>query len=258
MRAYFDAPRPIAFAHRGGAKLWPENTLTAFEGAIELGYRYIETDAHLTRDGVLVLFHDATLDRTTDGHGPIAARTLAELQRLDAGHRFSPDGRAFPWRGRGVRIPTLDEALALHPDLRLNIEMKARTPPMMEAMWRFIESRGCHDRLLVAAEHTPTGRAFRRLSRGRVATSAGAREVLTFWLAARGRVPRLPRIDYDALQVPEHHHGLRVVDAGLVRAAHRRGLHVHVWTVDDPEAMTRLQALGVDGIMTDRPDRLAP
>jgi glycerophosphoryl diester phosphodiesterase len=258
MKPYLDAARPIAFAHRGGARQWPENTLEAFEAAYGLGYRYMETDMHLTRDGAIVLFHDPTLERTTDGHGPVAHKTLDELRRLDAGYWFTPDGVHYPWRGRGVWIPTLDEALALAPDLRLNVEIKPQGREVAEAMWRFIESRGCQDRVLVASAHAPTVRAFRRIARGPVATSAGTSEVLAFWLAVRSRAPWTLPIPYDALQVPEHHRGARVVDRRFVDAAHRRSLQVHVWTVDEPEAMRRLRALGVDGLMTDYPDRLAP
>lgn len=257
MRPYLDAPRPIAFAHRGGAALWPENTLAAFRGALALGYRYVETDMHVTADGEVVLIHDATVDRTTDGRGEVAKMTLAELRRLDAGHRFRRDG-GFPFRGAGERVPTLEEALDLDPGLRFNVEIKARDPRAVRIMWERIEALGVHDRVLVAAARSGTGRAFRRVSRGRVATSAGAAEILAFWVAARSRTTRWLPLDYDALQVPVRHRGMTVVDRRLVEAAHGRGLQVHVWTIDDPREMGRLRALSVDGIMTDRPDLLDP
>src|SRR5690606_28121624 len=158
---------PIAFAHRGGAALWPENTLAAFEGALALGYRYIETDVRMTRDGKIVCFHDETLERTTNGRGRVADIDYAELARLDAGHRFSPDGRTFPFRGQGLRVPTLEEALALHPDLRLNIEIKQRTPAMERALWDEIDRLDAHERLLVAAAHDPLVHRFRALRPGR-------------------------------------------------------------------------------------------
>lgn len=256
-RPFLAAPRPLAFAHRGGAALWPENTLESFRGALSLGYRYVETDVHLTRDEEVVIFHDATLERTTDGHGPIAALTLAEVRGLDAGYRFARDG-AFPFRGRGIGVPTLAEALALSPALRLNLEMKPRDERIARVLWARIERLGAHDRVLVASGHAPVVRAFRRLSGGRVATSAGASEILAFWLATRAGVERALRPEYDALQVPISRHGLRVVDERFVRAAHARGLHVHVWTVDSPRVAAHLVELGVDGIMTDRPDLLSP
>jgi glycerophosphoryl diester phosphodiesterase len=256
-RAYLDHPGPIPFAHRGGAKLWPENTLEAFRGALAAGYRWIETDIHATADGTLVVLHDATLDRTTDATGPVAAWSHGALQRADAGYWFSPDGgRSRPFRGRGVRIPTLAEAFALHPDLRLNVEIKSRRPDVPRRLWDLIEAERLHDRILVAAEHTPTIRRFRELARGRVATSAGRAEAVAFFAASRVRGEALVPVAYDALQVPERER-VRVVDPRFVAAAHRRGIVVHVWTVDEPAPIRRLLDLGVDGIMTDRPDHLA-
>ena len=256
-RPYLAGPRPLAFAHRGGAALWPENTLVAFEGAIRLGLRHLETDLQITRDGALVTLHDPTVDRTTDGRGPAAALTLAELQRLDAGHRFTPDGGAtFPYRGQGIRVPALDEVLALHPDVCVNLEIKSPDPAAARVVWGFIHHHRVHDRVLVASEHAPVVREFRAQSRGRVATSAGAAEVLRFWLAARlGRGPR-SRPDYDALQIPPTHGPLTVIHPRLVDAARRHDLHVHAWTIDDPAEMRRLIDLGVDGLVSDRPDRL--
>ncbi|MFW5925293.1 MAG: glycerophosphodiester phosphodiesterase [Myxococcota bacterium] len=258
MLPYFDGPRPLAFAHRGGALVWPENTLVAFRGALELGYRHIETDMHLTRDGAVVLFHDDRLERTTNGYGPLAAWSLAELQELDAAYRFSPSGTGYPYRGKGVRVPTLEEALALSPDLRLNVEIKSKDPRAVEALWARIQRTGAHDRVLVASADGSVGRAFRRLARGRVATSAGFDEVLAFWSATRLGAGHWTRPGYHALQVPERWRGLRVVDRRFLDAAHRRQLQVHVWTVDEIPVMNRLAALGVDGLMTDRPDLLDP
>lgn len=257
-RPYLDAETPIAFAHRGGAKLWPENTLLAFQNAITLGYRYIETDVHLTRDGRIVICHDATVERMTESRARVCDLSFEEIRRLDAGYRFTRDGASFPFRGCGAIVPTIEEALALAPDVRLNLEMKTYGEALPRALHQLVSAHGIHDRVLVASAHGPTVRAFRRLARGRVATSAGFDEVLRFWLAARARAERFLPIDYDALQVPERWRGLRVVDARTVDAAHRRGLHVHVWTVDDPAGMARLRGLGVDGIMTDRPDLLVP
>jgi glycerophosphoryl diester phosphodiesterase len=256
-RPFLAEPRPHVFAHRGGAGLRPENTLEAFRHAMALGYRHLETDVRMTRDGALVLFHDATLDRTTDGHGPLAERSLAELRALDAGYHFTSDGVGFPYRGRGLTIPTIDELLALEGAF-FNIEIKAPGDRVRRAFWDALERHAAHDRVLVAAEHGRIGRAFRKLARGRVATSAASDEALAFWAAARAGLTRWLPIHYDALQLPESYRGLRVVDSRLVSAAHARGLAVHVWTVDEPDAMRRLLALGVDGLMTDRPDRLAP
>jgi len=256
-RAYFQSEGLACFAHRGGAARWPENTLVAFRGGLAAGCPWIETDVHMTRDGHIVCFHDDDLARTTDGRGKIWDLSLAELRRLDAGYNFTSDGLSYPFRGQGITVPTLDEVLALDPAARINLEIKQRRPPMLEALWARIEALGCHDRVLVASEDARSVFGFRMLARGAVATSAGRAEILAFWLAARaGLSHRLP-INYDALQVPVSFEGLEVVTPQFVAAAHRRGVQVHVWTIDEVEEMRWLIELGVDGIMTDEPRRLA-
>jgi glycerophosphoryl diester phosphodiesterase len=258
VRRPYLAPTPIAFAHRGGLALWPENTLVAFRGAVELGFRYIETDLHVTRDGVIVCFHDPTLMRTTDGAGRLKDLTLEELRGLDAGHRFTPDGgETYPYRGQGITVPTLEEALALHPDLRLNVEMKQREPRMEALLWQEIDRLEAHDRLLVAAEHDPLVHRFRALRPHHwMPTSPGIRGVVRFWAGVRSGLHRYEDYPFDALQVPVSYQRLVVVDRAFIEAAHAHALQVHVWTIDDPTEMRRLLDLGVDGIMTDRPDVL--
>ena len=248
---------PIAIAHRGGAAVWPENTVTAFEGAISLGIRYIETDLHVTRDGHIVCFHDPTLGRTTDGVGRIVDITLAELRSLDPGYRFTRDGVTFPFRGKGCVVPTLKDALALHPELLLNAEMKQREPPMEERLWQEIERLDAFDRLLVAASHDPLVHRFRALRAVRMPTSAGIRAGMRFWASARLGLGNLGRYPFDALQVPLTWNGIRVFDRPFLEAAHARGLHVHCWTVDDRATMNHLLDMGVDGIMSDEPAVLA-
>jgi len=234
--------------------------MTAFEGAVDLGYRYLETDVHATRDGVLVTIHDGTLERTTDGSGPVSALTLEELKRLDAGYHFSPDGgRTFPFRGKGVTVPTLAEVAEAFPDVRLNVEVKQSGAPLVDAVGAavaLIEERALHDRILVASFDDRVIREFRRRMGDSVATSSATWEAVRFWLASRVGLTRWLRRPYDALQVPPRQGRLTVVDRRFVRAAHRRGLQVHVWTVDEPEEMHRLLDLGVDGLMSDRPDLL--
>ena len=247
---------PIAIAHRGGAAVWPENTITSFEGAIALGFRYIETDLHVTRDGHIVCFHDPTLDRTTDGVGRIVDITLAELRSFDPGYRFTRDGVTFPFRGAGCVVPTLEDALALHPELMLNVEMKQREPPMEERLWQEIERLGAFDRLLVAAAHAPLVERFRRLRRIRMPTSAGIGNGFRFWASVRLGLSRVGRYPFDALQVPLSWDGFRVLDRPFLEAAHARGLHVHCWTIDDAATMNRLLDMGVDGIMSDQPEIL--
>lgn len=254
-RPYFGSSTPIAFAHRGGAKRRPENTLIAFEYAAKLGYRHIETDIHETSDGHIVCFHDATLERTTDGRGPLKKYTLAELRKLDAGYHFVEDGW-FSFRDAGVRIPTLEEALELDSTLHYNLELKPHDPKFADRVWDLIEAHGVHDRVLVASEHDSVTDAFRRKSRGRVATSAGRQGALRFWARVLTRTSRHAMFAFDALQIPRTFHGWNVVTPRLIEAAHHHGIQVHVWTIDDPSEMYELVATGVDAIMTDVPDVL--
>ena len=254
-RAYFGSSVPSPFAHRGGAKRWPENTLTAFRGAAELGYRHIETDLHRTRDGHFVCFHDATLDRTTDGRGLLAERTLDELQQLDAGYQFVENG-SYSFRGAGLKIPTLEEALELDPSLHYNLELKTPDPSVAGRLWEMIEHHGIHDRVLVASTHDEVTEAFRRLSRGRVATSPGRRGALRFWTKVLTGTWRNAMFPFDALQIPPRFHGIGVITPRFLEAAHHHGIQVHVWTIDDPSEMFELVTAGVDAIMTDLPDIL--
>jgi len=255
--AFLDADGPIAFAHRGGAKLWPENTVEAFQGTLDLGLTYAETDLRMTRDGVIVCMHDPTVDRTTNGSGHVAAHSLAEIKELDAGCRFVADDGSRPFAGKGVAVPTLEEVLALDSRLRLNVEIKKEGPDLIGTLLDLIDSRGLHDRLLVAAERDAIGNAFRQRCAGRVPTSAGWRGVVRFLLGARTGLHRWDSYSYDALQVPFRRGPVVVVSPRFLCAAHSHGLKVHVWTVDDPALMPRLLSMGVDGLMTDRPDVLA-
>ena len=250
-------PGPLTFAHRGGAGLWPENTLEAFRGALELGSTHLETDLRLTRDGEIVLMHDARVDRTTNGTGEVSAHTLAQLKRLDAGYWFSMDGRTFPRRGQGLTIPSLRELVSAAPAAKFNVEIKERGAfDLPRALVAFIEEHDLADRIIVAAERHPLMREFRRLSGGHIATSASRRECLAFWLASRLGVAGYLRFPYQALQIPVRAGNVELVTRRLVDAAHRAGLAVHVWTIDDPAEMRRLLDLRVDGLMSDYPDRL--
>jgi len=250
--------RPLTFAHRGGAGLWPENTLEAFRGAIALGCSHLETDLRLSRDGQIVLFHDPTLERTTDGIGDVSSHTLDQLRRLDAGYRFSPHGRGFPRRGQGLQIPTFAELVAAAPaGVSFNVEIKERGhPDLPEALWEFVQRHEIADRIVVAAEHHSLLESFRELSEERIATSATKRECLKFWLASGLGLSSGLAIRYQALQIPVSVSGWRFLTPRLLQAAHRLGIAVHVWTIDEPAEMTRLLDLGVDGIMSDYPDRL--
>ncbi len=255
---YVTHERPLFFAHRGGSALAPENTLPAYENGLSYGAEALELDVHYSRDGEIVVFHDDTLDRTTSGSGPLAALTLEELKRLDAGYHFTPDGgKTFPWRGKGVTIPTLREVYERFPQTRINIEMKVNDADGERRLARLLLDNGWDDWTMVGSFHTDALTRFRALSEGRIATSASMGETRNYLIGVLFRSTRMLRIHYDALQVPETFRGIRVVSESSIRLAHERGLDVHVWTVDDRETMERLLDWGVDGVMTDRPDTLA-
>ena len=258
--AFFEgdgAGRPLVIAHRGGAGLWPENTLHAFERALAAGADIIETDVRATSDGALVLMHDERVDRTTDGSGRVADMTLEELRRLDAGHRWTPDGgRTFPFRGRGLRVPTLDEVFkTLGGAARLNIEPKQASAPVVQRLCALVREHGAAERVVVASFSDSVLEEFRR-SCPEVATSASPSEAWAFLAMYEAGLAGSYSPPMHALQVPERAGGLRVLTRGFVEAAHGRNLKVHAWTVNSEEDMRRVLAAGVDGVMTDYPDRL--
>lgn len=242
---------PVAIAHRGSRLLWPENTMEAFSGAVSLGYRHLETDLHMTRDGVLVCLHDRTLDRTTNGAGLVSELTFDELAKLDAGYRHrGVEGALF--RGRGIRVPSFEEAVLTFPDVSFVVDLK--TENLVEPLNHLIDRLGIHDRLIVGSFSDRRLDEFRAMAGSRVATSTGA-ALSRSWLMA-SRIGRGVECDALALQLPRSSRGVRVIDRRLVEAAHGLGLQVHVWTVNKPAEMAGLLDLGVDGIITDRPDLL--
>lgn len=249
---------PTNFAHRGAPELAPENTLEAFRLGIEAGAGGLELDVHMTRDGEIVVIHDPTVDRTTDGTGAVAEMTLDDLRRLDAGYRFSPDGGAtYPYRGAGARVPTLAELYEAFPRASLNIEIKEAQPGVEEAVLRVVRGAAAEERTLVVSNDHGVIRRFRRLSGSEISTGASRREIAAFYLLSKGRLEGLWRPPYDALQVPVEHRGIEVVTPRFVEAAHSRGVRVDAWTINDPYEMRRLLDLGVDTVMTDRPGELA-
>jgi glycerophosphoryl diester phosphodiesterase len=249
---------PLFFAHRGGALLRPENTLPAFEHGLSFDADALELDIQQTRDGELVVIHDPALDRTTNGSGPVASYSLDEVRRFDAGYTFTDDdGATFPYRGQGITIPTLREVFERFPGVRINIDLKESTPDREERLWALIQEFAAEDRICAGCfDHAALVR-FRRLTEGRVATSASPREVRVFVLAAAAHTTGWLRPAYDALQVPDTYRAIRIISRTTVEAAHRLGVQAHVWTVDTRAHMEALLALGVDGLMTDRPDILA-
>ncbi len=212
----------------------------------------IELDVHASADGGCVVIHDATVDRTTNGTGPVAGMTVAELKRLDAGWSFTPDaGRTHPFRGCGATIPTIDEVLEALPATRLTVEVKTRAA--QRPLFAAIERLGATDRVIAAGMYARDRTLFRHY---RGAISASREQLVPFLLAHRARLAGLTPLPADVVQVPETHRGRRIVTPRFVRDLHAHGVQVHVWTVNDEGDMRRLLDWGVDGIVSDRPDVL--
>jgi glycerophosphoryl diester phosphodiesterase len=236
---YLDHPGPIPFAHRGGAADGLENTVFQFRRAVELGYRYIETDVHATADGKLVAFHDETLDRVTDGAGRIA-----DLFWSDVSHA----------RVAGKEpVPLFEELLETFPEVRWNVDIKAE--PALRPLLDLLERTDSWNRVLVGSFSEKRVVRAQHLAGPRLATSFGTRGVLNLRLRSWG-APLPVRRSAVAAQVPEEQSGVPVVDRRFVQAAHARGVQVHVWTINEADRMHRLLDLGVDGIMTDHIDTL--
>lgn len=252
---FFRSGRPLVFAHRGGAGLAPENTLTAFDTGLAQGADGLELDVHLSRDGVVVVHHDPTLDRTTDHTGGIGRLTAAELARVDAGFRFSRDG-AYPFRGQGIGVSTLTAVLARYRNTRIIVEMKQDEAALARATLAVIREADAVDRVCLGAFGSRVLGAARALEPA-IASGASRLEVRwALWRSRAGWPVRRPR--YHAYQVPEISRGRRVVTARFVAHARAADLPVLVWTVDHAEDATRLLGWDVSALITDRPDLIVP
>jgi glycerophosphoryl diester phosphodiesterase len=249
--SYLSREHPLRLAHRGSRVLWPENTIAAFQGAKDRGCLYIETDLHVSKDGVVVVFHDHRLERVTNGKGPIAKWLWEDLRRLDAAYFFKPE-EDYPLRGKGIGIPSLEEVIKTFPRMHFNVDLKQ--PGSEAAVAGFIDTHNIHDRLLIASF---SDRRIRRCSNHLnrpTATSVGRWEFLRLWTSSRRGKPL--KTTAAVLQMPVRHGGITWLDRKLIQAAHAQGIQVHVWTVNDAQEMRRLLSLDVDGIITDRIDLL--
>jgi glycerophosphoryl diester phosphodiesterase len=241
----------LIIAHRGGAGLWPENTIHALQHAAQLGVNLSEIDLHMSRDGVLVVIHDETIERTTNGQGRVQDFTFAELKKFDAGYHWTADnGRTFPFRGQGITIPSLVEVFDAFPEQSFSLEIKQSTPPLLAALRDVIHKYAKTQRILVSAFNPRVMKVFRRLC-PRVATAAHDDEMRQLTKMSRFYLENFLKLKADCLEVPES-----IVTPRLIHAAHKLGKRIDVWTVNETKAMQRLIDWGVDGILTDFPDRL--
>jgi len=248
----FTGLKPRVFGHRGAAGLAPENTLPSCALALALGADVLELDVHASGDGVIIVMHDPNVERTTSGSGPLREQTWSVLQRLDAGYHFSRDGRDFPYRGQGVRMPTLEELLLAFPHAPCNIEIKQEEPPIVAEVVQLIRRLHAENRVVLAAEHDSIMTEIRRHAAD-IPSSFAAGEVADF-------ISRVSELGFNgyrpagcALQIPPRFGPIELVTADSVAAAHRCGLEVHVWTINQRDEMEQLLALGVDGIISDLP-----
>lgn len=251
-RRYFDIEHPIRFAHRGSQILYPENTWHAFDIAVgDLNYRFVETDVQITRDGVVVVFHDDTLERCTNGVGRVDEWLWDDLRHLDAAYTFSPDGESCPLRGAGISIPRLDDTFDRYTEVCFNVDLKA--PKSEWAVADVIKKMGREDATLIGSFSDRRIARFRRVTKGRIATSAGPRDALAMYAASR--VGRSVPSRADSYQLPARARWA-AVDQRLVDAVHSGGKQIHVWTVNEADDMVKFLDMGVDGIITDRLDVL--
>ncbi len=253
---YFNPGGFRVIAHRGGRSLGPESTLYTLQRALDIGVDVLEVDIRSTNDGELVVLHDSSVDRTTNGTGPVTNFTLAKLKTLDAGYGWSPDhGRTFPMRGKGLTIPTLAEVFNAFPDAHINIEIKESRTAVITGLCKLIRDYQKTNRVMIAAFDVSQLKRFRRQC-PEVATSAGAREAFLFYGLQWTHLEKIYTPPAQALQLPEYYGNRQVVTPRFLEAAHARNMQVHVWTVNDTRSMQQLINMGVDGIMTDYPERL--
>ena len=254
---YKNVSTPLVIAHQGGDGVWPGDTMYAFEKAVEIGVDVLEMDAHITKDGQIVLMHDEEVQRTTDGTGLIDDLTLAELKRLDAAYDWSSDGgKTFPYRGQGIQVPTLDELFQKFPQMRYVIEIKLTENPTDGPLCDLIRRYNMQDKVMIASFHDVAMQNFRQTC-PEVATSASRTEVRNFVLLGKVFLSAFMAPQYQSIQPPydpKESLNIPIMTERFVREAHAKNIRVEPWTVNDPKLMRQYIEWGVDGIITDRPD----
>ena len=254
---YTNIHRPLVIAHQGGDGIWPGDTMFAYENAVKIGADVLEMDAHITKDGQIVLMHDEKVDRTTDGTGLIENLTLDQLKQLDTAYQWSnDDGKTFPYRGQGIQVPTLDELFQKFPQMRYVIEIKLTQNPIDKPLCDLIRKRNMQDQVVIASFHDEAMQNFRATC-PEVATSASRGEVTTFVILGKVFLSGLVLPQYQSIQPPydpAESKNIPIMTQRFIREAHAKNIAVEPWTVNDPELMKQYIEWGVDGIMTDRPD----
>jgi len=248
------AKRPIVMAHRGGMGLWPENTLYAFEHAARIGVHVMEVDVRQTKDGEIVVIHDEVVDRVSNGKGAVTDKTLEELKSLDFAYHFVKDGGGKPeLRGTGVTISTLREIFKRLPDSYYNIDIKVNSAAFVRDVLKVVREERMLEKVVIGSFYDNIVDLVNREA-GEFTTSASSREAWIIFLLNKIGLGRLHQPAGVAYQIPVTHKGMEVVTPSFVRTAHSLGQEVHVWTIDDPVEISRLLEMGVDGIVTNRPD----
>ena len=255
--AILDIQRPLHISHRGGALSGPENTMPTFQRAVaEFKTDMLEFDVRSTSDGVIVVHHDPNVDRTTSGSGPIQAFSFEELQQLDAGFSSSPDGgNSYPHRGKGYKIPKLAEVLHSFPDMLFHIDVKQNEPAIEEEVIRMIRDAGLAEKTCVGSACGVVGKRVRRAA-DRLPTFPSETGLRRLYISYRLKLLRFYPLADDVISIPQFDRGKEILTESFVKQLQSRGKKVFTFVVDDPEEQKRVFEMGVDGVMTDRPDVL--
>ncbi|HWO78278.1 MAG TPA: glycerophosphodiester phosphodiesterase [Bacillus sp. (in: firmicutes)] len=258
---FLETKKPLVIAHQGGADLAPSSTMAAFEKAARLGADVLEFDVHITKDGHLVAIHDATVDRTTNGTGKVESFTLKELKELDAGFNFQDENGNYTYRGKGVKIPTVQEIFEAFPNHYMMIEIKHNNPrnrmdEVVQKLWELIDTYDMADQTLVVSFDQSIVDSFQHFSGNQVALGGGRGEVKNFVISSMLSIQPLYRPKVHAFQLPLHVGEIDLTKDYIIENAHNRGMRIYYWTINDKETMEKLIDRGADGIITDRPDLL--
>jgi len=260
-KRFFQSSRPMVFAHQGGELLAPSNTIAAFTKAANMGVDVLDTDLHITKDGYLVAIHDPSVDRTTNGHGKVVDFTLKEIQKLDAGYHFKDLNGSLSYRGKGAYIPSVEELFQKFGNYKWSMEIKDDNPKdrydeMAKKLWELIQKYHMEDKIYISSFDQTILIAFNHYAKGRVAISGGRQEVTKFVIFQKFLLRDLYQPHVDAFQLPTASSGFDLTDKKVIDGAHRLGMQIDYWTIDDPKIMKKLIDLGADGIQTNRPDLL--